>query len=271
MSNVETMPSAYITVSKGRKKIKDNTVYLNNGQEFELELFNPTTDNLLVKIWINNKAMSSSGVVLRPGDRVFLERYIDIPKKFLFDTYEVNGSNASVQKAIEKNGLVKVQFYKEDTTVYTNDWPILTVSDNSWNQPVFGTNINDTTFGHNTTTTSVTYSDNTVTLDLTGSIGSQSVSSNNNKYTRSNEPKRRLKSKKKTETGRVEQGSHSEQTFTKVSKKFHSLPMKTVEYQIKPTSTQPKNVVQVLSKYCTGCGKKAKPANKFCSNCGTKL
>lgn len=267
MSNNETMPSAYITVSKGRKKVKDNTVYLNNGQEFELELFNPTTDNLLVKIWINNKAMSSSGVVLRPGDRVFLERYIDIPKKFLFDTYEVNGGNASVQKAIEKNGLVKVQFFKEDTVVYTNDWPILTVSDNSWNQPVFGTN-NDMTFNSKSVTSSFT-SDSNATLGLTGDIGGQSVSSNNNKYTRSSTPKRRLK--KKTETGRVEQGSHSEQTFTKVNKKFHSFPMTTVEYQIKPTSTQPKNVVQVLSKYCTGCGKKAKSANKFCSNCGTKL
>lgn len=270
MSNNETMPSAYITVSKGRKKVKDNTVYLNNGQEFELELFNPTTDNLLVKIWINNKQMSSSGVVLRPGDRVFLERYIDIPKKFLFDTYEVNGGNASVQKAIEKNGLVKVQFFREDTTVYTNDYPILTVTDNpfphmTYGNPTFRTFTNDTTFGHNTTNTASYFSGDLNLTSVSSSIGGSSV--------RSDEPTKSIKSrsKKSLETGRVEQGSNSDQTFTKVNKKFHSYAMTTIEYQIKPTSTQPMNVVQVLSKYCTGCGKKAKPANKFCSNCGTKL
>lgn len=270
MSNTE-MPSAFITVNKGRKKIKDKTVYLNNGQEFEIELFNPTSDNLLVKIWINNKQMSSSGVVLRPGDRVFLERYIDIPKKFLFDTYEVNGGNASVQKAIEKNGLVKVQFFKEDTNVYTNDYPILTVTDNpfphmTYGNPTFRTfTTNDTTFGHNTTNTASYFSGELgLTSVVSSSIGGQSL--------KSVTPEKSLKKRsKKTETGRVEQGSHSEQTFTKVNKKFHTFPTRTVEYQIKPTSTQPMNVVQVLSKYCTGCGKKAKPANKFCSNCGTKL
>ena len=272
MSNVETMPSAYITVSKGRRKIKqDKYVYLNNGQEFEIELFNPTSDNLLVKIWINNKQMSSTGVVLRPGDRVFLERYIDIPKKFLFDTYEVNGGNASVQKAIEKNGLVKVQFFREDTTP-VNDYSILvggTGSDVTWTNPTFRTytsQINDTTFDHNTSGT-LSFSDNSATLGLTSvntsSIGGQSV--------RSAGPTKSIKRSKKTETGRVEQGSHSSQTFTTVNKKFLSWPMRTVEYHIKPTSTQPQNIRQVLTKYCTGCGKKAKPANKFCSNCGTKL
>ena len=266
MSNVETMPSAYITVSKGRKKIKqDKYVYLNNGQEFEIELFNPTTDNLLVKIWINNKQMSSTGVVLRPGDRVFLERYIDIPKKFLFDTYEVNGGNASVQKAIEKNGLIKVQFFKEDTHIESYN-PILVSggSDLTWNNPTFHTytsQINDTN--------TLSYSDNT-TFGVTSSINTTSVGSS-----RSIMPEKKTKylkkRSKKTETGRVEQGSHSEQTFTTVNKKFLSWPMRTIEYQIKPTSTQPQSIKQVLTKYCTGCGKKSKPANKFCSNCGTKL
>lgn len=268
MSNVETMPSAYITVSKGRKKIKDNTVYLNNGQEFEIELFNPTTDNLLVKIWINNKQMSSTGVVLRPGDRVFLERYIDIPKKFLFDTYEVNGGNASVQRAIEKNGLVKVQFFKEDTT--TNDYILVGGgTDLTWTAPTFHTytsQINDTTFSHNTSGT-LSFTGDEATLGLTSvsssNIGGQSV--------RSAGPTKSIKRKKSLETGRVEQGSHSNQTFTTVNKKFLSWPMRTVEYQIKPTSTQPKSIKQVLTKYCTNCGKKAKPANNFCSNCGTKL
>jgi len=262
MSNVETMPSAHITVNKGRKKIKDDKyVYLNNGQEFEIELFNPTTDNLLVKIWINNKQMSSTGVVLRPGDRVFLERYIDIPKKFLFDTYEVNGGNSSVQKAIEKNGLVKIQFFREDSPIYYNP-NYLDYLDNTWTTGPFGGNtsgnFSDSKFFTSSNTTMMT----------TSSIGGQSVRGTNiPKNTRS----KSLKKRGKIETGRVEQGSHSSQTFTTVNMKFLSWPMRTIEYQIKPTSTQPQSITQVLTKYCTGCGKKAKPANKFCSNCGTKL
>lgn len=272
MSNNETMPSAYITVCKGRKKVIDNTVYLNNGQEFELELFNPTTDNLLVKIWINNKQMSSSGVVLRPGDRVFLERYIDIPKKFLFDTYEVNGNNESVQKAIEKNGLVKVQFFREDVSVgsthlYTNElyfdfnYPFSDFLGVPNGNPILSNTT--TTLGDNTTT----YSRSSVhnIMNLTSTVGT--IVQPTTVPTGSNN----LRSKKSLETGRVEQGSNSDQTFTKVNKKFYMYPMNTIEYQIKPTSTQPINVRSLPKSYCTGCGKKTKPSNKFCSNCGTKL
>jgi hypothetical protein len=270
---VETMPSAYITVSKGRRKIKqDKYVYLNNGQEFEIELFNPTTDNVLTKIWINNKPMSSSGIILRPGERVFLERYIDTPKKFLFDTYEVGGSNASVQKAIEKNGLIKVQFYREDTTPDYNDGIILTSGSGILggpNQPYTWSthNVNDTTFTTNTSSLSFS-ADASTTLGLTDMNVSGTLTRGISDTPKS-APKKR--SKKALETGRVEQGSHSSQTFEYTNKKFLSWAFRTVEYQIKPTSTQPKTFKDVLTKYCTGCGKKAKPANKFCSNCGTKL
>lgn len=273
---VETMPSAYITVNKGRKKIKgDKYVYLNNGQEFEIELFNPTTDNLLTRIWINNKLMSSSGIVLRPGERVFLERYIDVPKKFLFDTYEVNGDSSAVQKAIEKNGLIKVQFFREDTDIHYT--PTVTLGNNTWSGNNFRfdtTNINDTnTYTFSTTGLSdmsvngtLTTSDS-LSFTSTANIGGQEMKAS---FSTPN-PMKKLKRSKKTETGRVEQGSHSEQTFEYTNKKFHSYAFRTVEYQIKPTSTMVQDVRTLVSKYCTGCGKKAKPAHKFCSSCGTKL
>jgi hypothetical protein len=273
MSKVE-MPSAYITVNRGRKKIKqDKYVYLNNGQEFELELYNPTTDNVLVKIWINNKQMSSTGVVLRPGERVFLERYIDIPKKFLFDTYEVNGGSDSVQKAIEKNGLIKVQFFREQEekpwvsftpTILGGPYHDSGIRYNNQSPHSNGDWIGDfNTYG--ATSSSISNNTNfTSTFDTTslgGTLGVTDVPQ-----------KKSLKSRsKKTETGRVEQGSSSSQTFETVNKKFSSWAFETVEYQIKPTSTQVIDTKMATSKYCTGCGKKAKPKNKFCSNCGTKL
>ena len=276
---VETMPTAHITVNKGRRKIKqDKYVYLNKGQEFEIELFNPTSDNLLAKIWINNNAISSSGIVLRPGERVFLERYIDVPKKFLFDTYEVNGDSEAVKKAIEKNGLVKVQFFKEDVEVpnITLGGSGITWTNPGWRFDTYTTPIGHNTYTFNTTgmnnvdvngtlTTSSNYMNDTLSFtgDILGSEVKASFSTNSIKS---------LKRSKKVETGRVEQGSNSNQTFEYTNKKFKSYAFRTVELQIKPTSTQILDAVNVITgKYCTGCGKKAKPSHKFCSSCGTKL
>ena len=42
-----TVPSAFVTKSKQRVKQHSNQIiYLNNGDEFEIELFNPTTNKV---------------------------------------------------------------------------------------------------------------------------------------------------------------------------------------------------------------------------------
>jgi len=50
-----TEPCAYVT--KGRQRLKQygNTVYLNNRDEFEIELYNPTTSKVLAEITLNGK------------------------------------------------------------------------------------------------------------------------------------------------------------------------------------------------------------------------
>ena len=107
-----SVPTAMIAVNKSRLKVYNNTgdmptYYLQKGQEFQIELFNPTTDVILAKIILNGNPISQGGLVLNPGQRVFLDRYLDVAKKFLFDTYEVSNSE-EVKKAIEKNGDFKV-------------------------------------------------------------------------------------------------------------------------------------------------------------------
>lgn len=87
-------PEAYITRSKtksrGRLKVySNNTIYLENGEEFEIEIFNPTSQSILAKIEINGSLISSTGLVLKPAQRVFLERYFDVDRRFKFDVYEV--------------------------------------------------------------------------------------------------------------------------------------------------------------------------------------
>ena len=121
---VPKVPTANIAVNKSRiklytKNVDMPTYYLEKGQEFQIELFNPTTDVVLAKIILNGTALSQGGLVLNPGQRVFLDRYFDVAKKFLFDTYEVSKSS-EVMEAIKNNGDVKIEFYKETKPVEFN-------------------------------------------------------------------------------------------------------------------------------------------------------
>jgi len=55
-----TVPTAFVT--KGRQRVKQydgNAVFLNNGDEFEIELFNLTTNKVLAKIELNGVSLGS--------------------------------------------------------------------------------------------------------------------------------------------------------------------------------------------------------------------
>ena len=286
MANITNKPMAYITVNKGRTKIKkDKFVYLENGTEFEIELHNPTQTTVLAKISINNKLISYSGIVLRPGERVFLERYLDTPNRFKFETYTVGGNSEEVKKAIELNGLVKIDFYNEDTTPTLSN-PLI-VNSGTYTVPTWQTTTNPTwTLGDFTYTTSDTSrgfggvssstmycSNSAVGSTLTGSLSSTPISA-----TASGAPTPKLRSasldkKKSMETGRVEQGSHSSQNFQTVNKKFYWYTTNVVEYHIKPVSQMLMDVKDVnkMNKYCTKCGRKSKQNDNFCAGCGNRF
>jgi hypothetical protein len=107
-------PSANIAVNRNRLKHYTNgIVYLKGGTHFEIELFNPTQTKVLAQIKIDGADVSQTGISIRPGERVFLDRWIDSPHKFLFETYESTASS----KVIEHNGKVDVSFYSELTNV----------------------------------------------------------------------------------------------------------------------------------------------------------
>ena len=120
-------PTVNLAVKKSRLKLYNTgletpTYFLNKGQEFQIELFNPTSFILLAKIKLNGNAISGGGLVIRPGERIFLERFLEENKKFLFDTYQVDNI-AAVKKAIEENGDLVVDLYKEkiNTEQYITD------------------------------------------------------------------------------------------------------------------------------------------------------
>ena len=79
------------------------------------------------------------------------------------------------------------------------------------------------------------------------------------------------KSTRQLETGRVEKGSNSDQSFTYDNSSFYTFPFQTNWWKLKPQSTKPL-VAEDLVVYCTECGSKRKKDNhKFCPHCGTKF
>jgi hypothetical protein len=244
MQSGPTVPQLFITKGKQRLKQYVDTVYLNNGDEFELELFNPTQKKLLAKIELNGSPIGN-GIILRPGERVFLERYLDDPKKFKFETYDVDGSNQEVLDAIRKNGDVIVKFYEEINFTIT---PNTLVTGTSWTY---------TGGYHNITWTNNT--DNAVIY--TSSANSAFVNT-------SNIPVANTSS---TETGRIEKGSNSNQTFNYDYSNFSNSASHAYWFKIKPQSTKLKTR-EDLTIYCTECGaKRKKDSFKFCPHCGTKF
>ena len=289
-----SVPTAMIAVNKSRLKVYKNTgdmptYYLQKGQEFQIELFNPTTDVILAKIILNGNPISQGGLVLNPGQRVFLDRYLDVAKKFLFDTYEVSSSE-EVKKAIEKNGDFKVEFYRERVEPKLNsNYGRLTTSSgtvrgfggssiNGYSSSIPNGTINLTSnSGHIGTTALYSSSVDTNFFDQNATKSFPTLDSFDDTLSLDSiqdviRSSRTLKSRSKSiETGRVEQGSVSDQKVVTVDKKFQYLAFHTIEYKMLPVSQKINTVEDINVKvYCTNCGAKLGKGHKFCGQCGTK-
>jgi hypothetical protein len=241
-----TSPTANIAVNRNRLKQYGEKIYLKSGTHFEIELFNPKATKVLAKIFLDGVSISNAGIVVKPGQRVFLERWIDEPKKFLFETYDVENSNEA-KKAISENGKVKVEFYDQSFpdggfTIGPATW---TYSSNI-DQPVYGgTTTNQIYFTSSIVGTSDSFGQN---CSVAGSNSSNSL-----------------------ETGRSEKGGSSDQNFTNDNSTYSSWASNTITLQILPESQKPVEV-QEIRNYCTNCGSRHKKSSwKFCPNCGTKI
>lgn len=238
MKKVLEIPTARIAVKKNVVKHYEASVnkqvFLKDGTEFDIELFNPLRTTVLAKISINGVCIPGQGLILRPGERVFLERYLHENRKFKFSTYLVEDS-PEVNKAISDNGLVEVAFYAENAhytySAYYNDAGYTYTTGSSY---TYCTNINSS------------HSD----IELSPII---------------------VKSDKK-ETGLVEKGSPSDQHFSEAYHSFHFIPFHTEIIKILPESEKTYTSEDIKYKrYCSECGSKVKYSDKYCSNCGHKL
>lgn len=229
-------PTAFITVRKQRQKQNGKNVYLHDRTEFEIELYNPTTDSILARISLNGSRISNSGIVIKPGQRVFLERYLDEDRKFLFETYEVS-DNKTNQRAIENNGLVIVEFFNK--MVFSN-------LHNGYTYQVF--NSNPLLYGSGT--------GNPITFTTTG-LGNSNIIGNTST------------SDVKIETGRIEKGDKSNQHFDSSYEMFNTNVSWIREWKILPYSAKDITTKDLVKK--CACGTKMKDNYKFCPNCGNQV
>lgn len=254
------------------------TVYLKNGSEFQIQLFNPETYNICCEFYLNGELMEDT-LIIHPGQRFWLERYLTKNTKFKFETYEVEDGDTGVDKAIKNNGEVRINFYKEKIakktpipcvfsydsydyrpiSVYYNASRELTnkISDNA-NTAVSKDVCLDTftTTATDAITSSVNYCSTISCSELATPIVSTMTST---------------AAQTTKETGRIAEGSYSNQRFSYADMDFETLPYKTEVIKILPESRKPFTINDLPKKYCTECGAKINDRYKFCPNCGNKI
>ncbi len=258
----------------------ERTFYLSGDTEFQIEIFNPTNDTIGAKVFINNKAISSSYLVLYPGQRVWLERDFDSKNKFKFIIYEVEKNNRIVEKSITENGKLKIEFYKEMEKPVLTYTSYNTYDTNIWKEPLSAPQspIGPIITCYNS---SISYADDGCRgiKGDSGDCGACSAASTlsaeecllglSDIAASAAEPKK-LEMK---ETGIVGRSSErSRQEFQNVNVDFEYFPFKIEHMQILPLSEKRITVEDLnVRRYCSRCGKKLKPNFKFCPACGTKV
>ena len=260
------LPSAWIVnpKDKGRKSIKGDKIYLDDNQEFEIEIHNPLKESVLADIRLNGSSISKTGLVIKPGQRVYLDCFVDDRKKFIFQTYTVDGTQESLD-AIVDNGLLEVFFYKEQAVTLQN-WndrfhkviiheyhPVYYPVYPRWYPTYYtlGTGTITTCNSVNTLTTTSAYNTSSSYGGVlnNGSYGSSftncsltsgSLTSGSAYY---NSPVGGS-----LETGRVEKGEKSNQQFVDVDMEFEKNYIHHLVYQLLPESIKPVSASDVASK-----------------------
>ena len=264
-------PGAWIVSPKdrGRKSIKSGKVFLNNGDEFEIELFNPLTVSVLSDIKLNGQSISKTGLVIKPGQRVYLDCFVDDRKKFVFKTYEVE-ETVEVSDAIKNNGLLEVYFYKEEV-VSINNWqnkfhrviieryPVYYPYYTYPYQPYIW-------YGNTggTTTGGIIYNNTTGSITTNGSVSLGSTTTTNAYYSSSPSTYTTdvdlsnlnvggslnlTNCSNSIETGRVERGGRSKQKFENVDMNFENYYISSTIIQLLPESRKPATASDISKKY----------------------
>lgn len=307
MSNQKQMVKIAINKSilkeyKNGNSLDERIVYLDNGSEFQIQIFNPHDFVVGARIYINGVSMSYM-LVLRPGERIWLERYLDKSVKFRFETYEVD-ADEETQKAIQKNGEIKVTFYKEERKpepISIPTWhPLVWNNTHTYEDPyapkyddlvasIGGSVKLNALYGDERSATlknvdisdvhgisdknlSFCVNDMNLTTSTTDTSFTTDTSLNYDKpLNKLRRTTLKTSCSDKIETGRIEEGGYSNQQFNDVYRNFEKWSFSTETIKLLPTSQKQYNSSDLKKHYCTQCGRKINMKHKYCPYCGNKI
>lgn len=289
---------SHLAINKSRlKEFRTNSTernyYLNDGTEFQIELFNPFTTAIGLKINVNGKPISNSFLVLYPAQRVWLERDFTSDNKFKFIVYEVEKNNPVVEKIIEENGKIEIEFYREiekRNSTFTYSPNITWYNSHSNPTSGVGTSIEwNNDFVYTTRTCDCVdtkpfksnFSNNVFepgdgvavyncVCSLSEPINTATSACNSATYTSATyapEPETK-------ETGRIgKSANRSDQQFEDVNNiEFSTYYFRKEIMHLYPLSEKYLAGNDLTPrKYCSNCGKKLKQSFKYCPVCGTKI
>ena len=249
-NNYVSKPNAWIVNStdKGRKSIKNGKVYLKDSEEFQIELFNPLSECVLADIKLNGQPISKTGLVLKPGQRFYLDCFIDDNKKFIFSTYEVEQTLESLN-AINNNGKLEVFFYKE-SVVSVRNWRdrfnTVIIERYYTSYPTYPYWTTTPYYGTGTNIGTVTTTNTTLTSNASGSytLNGNTMAQLNN----SSSIPIAGSLQNQIETGRVERGDKSNQKFTEVDMDFDKYHISSVVIELLPESRKPETASELSKK-----------------------
>ena len=291
----------YAKLAKNKSLLKEyntsdcsRSVYLEDGDEFQIQLFNPETTEISARIYIEDSQLSHD-IVLKPGERLWLERYTDVSKKFKFVTYIVDGNDAQVKKAISHNGIIKIEFFRRkqkpqygiwynDNNTYRYNWGdnIIYCDCNVNNARYLDANCCDSVLSFScdasdfsnsaaTAANSSITSQDAVNCFYTSGISTSAATISQPSCSTAVYNSEWHKDTKNLETGRIAEGRKSNQKFETVNMDFEYWPFRTETIKIFPLSRKPYNSNDLKKLYCSNCGRKLNTKYKYCPYCGAKI
>ncbi len=263
-------PSCDIMVNNQLRKLygkNKNKIYLNDGDYIQLNIFNPFTCRIGVQLKFNGKCENDLLIVF-PGQRVILDRFLSDNHRIQFKTYMVDGDDKMVKKAIKDNGKLNIYFWYEQHKYY----PINISYNCTYPYSISGYSDNDkSTYSYGMSSTTLTNTDSLSTF-----------------YKQNLE-----------ETGRIEKGKKSNQKLKDIDFDrgyiFHTLEYKLLPYSIKEDKKKPlsipklgdfldipnesktysktyRNTDNSIRLYCSSCGYRVRNRSwKFCPMCRKEI
>ena len=238
----------FITSKKSRIRVYNNNIcYLQPGQQFEIQFNNTTGQYYLAMINLNGKEISKSGLVIRPYQHIYLDRYLDENCRFLFSNIQISKNNSKVARRL---GQIKVTFYKQKDKLCNNISKLWTYYP-QWMQyykyPKITYTGDPLPYTIQTTNNSGTFKCYNINDNISDLLSCNVVQN--------------------ITKGIIEKGSQSSTHFVQSYEQFNQYSQFQIIYILQPIQNK---TIDEVKHYCINCGRRIRQNENFCPKCGNK-